>query len=111
MISINTQEDAEPINLVSEALPDASVPPSHGIAAIALSLAVKYADVSTCKDGALYQQYKLEGRNITMLHLDHIFETAAAMEKWLLGASERITNIVADVIVDDTENISGQRSE
>jgi hypothetical protein len=83
---------------------DAPIAPAHGIAAIALNMALKYHDIATVQDGTLYQQYKLEGKNFRELHLDHVFETAMQMEAYLLGASERIAKIVVDAIafkVDD----------
>ena len=74
------------------------VAPAHGIAAIALSMAMKYHDIATVQDGALYQQYKLEGKNMIPLHLDMVFETAARMELWLIGASERIAKVLVEAI-------------
>lgn len=113
-VEVNTQEAAEPIKLVSDHLPGGPVAPAHGIAALALSLAVKYHDVSTIKDGALYQQYKLEGRNIVPLHLDMVFETAIRMEAWLLGASDRIAKIIVDALevkIEDDPPADAQGSE
>lgn len=73
-------EVAEPFKELSEAgFRHAPVAPAHGIAAIALSMSMKYHNISTVQDGALYQQYKLEGRNMVPLHLDMIFDTAARM--------------------------------
>ena len=93
-------------NLFKELEPIASTPvaPAHGIAAIALNMALKYHDISTVQDGTLYQQYKLEGKNLETLHLDIVFETAMRMEAFLLGASERIAKIIVDAVeiaVDD----------
>lgn len=79
------------------------VAPAVGIAAIALNMAIRYHDISTIKDGTLYQQYKLEGRNIETLHLDMVFETAIRMEAFLLGASDRIAKLIVDAVIDDEE--------
>jgi len=82
------------------------VAPAHGIAAIALNMSIQYHNIATVQDGALYQQYKLEGRNMVPLHLDMVFETAIKMEAHLLGASERIAKLVVDAIalkVEDDE--------
>jgi hypothetical protein len=81
-----------------EPLKDAPVAPAHGIAAIALNMAMKWHDMSIVKDGQLYQQYKLEGRNIQNIDLADVFETAMKMERYLLGSSERIAKIVVDAI-------------
>ena len=69
-----------------------------GIAAIALTLAMRYHDMSMIKDGALYQQYKLEGRNILNIALADVFDTAIQIEAHLMGASERFADLVIDVI-------------
>lgn len=85
---------------------DFSVAPAHGIAALALNMALKYHDMGMIKDGQLYQQYKLEGRNIETLHLEYVFETAIKMEAFLLGASDRIAKIIVDavkIVVEDDE--------
>lgn len=79
-------------------LGDLPIAPAHGIAAVALSMALKYHDIATVQDGTLYQQYKLEGKNFRELHLDHVFEVAIKMEAFLLGASDRIAKIVVDAI-------------
>jgi hypothetical protein len=52
---------------------DVPVAPAHGVAAIALHVAIKYHDMGMIKDGALYQQYKLEGDNITTIALADVF--------------------------------------
>ncbi len=89
--------DAEPFKGL-EPISNTPVAPAHGIAAIALNMAMKYHDIATVQDGALYQQYKLEGRNMIPLHLDMVFETAIRIEAHLLGASERIAKLVVDAI-------------
>lgn len=81
-----------------EPLKDTPIAPAHGIAALALNMAIRYHDMGMVKDGALYQQYKLEGRNIRELHLDTVFETAIQMEKYLFGASERIAKVIVDAL-------------
>lgn len=89
-------EDAKTL----EPIADKPLAPAHAIAAMALNMAIKYHDMSIVKDGAMYQQYKLEGKNLTPLQLDMVFETAIQMEKFLLGASERIAKIVVDALED-----------
>jgi hypothetical protein len=91
-------KDIEPIK-------DAPIAPAHGIAAIALTLALKYHDINTVQDGTLYQQYKLEGKNMQPFHLDHVFETAKRMEIFLLTSSERIAKIIVDAVeADDVQD-------
>lgn len=88
---------------------DVPVGTAQGIAAIALSMAVKYHDMSMVKDGALYQQYKLEGRNITNIGLADVFDTAMQIERYLLAANDRIAEMLVEalsveVIEDDQAN-------
>lgn len=96
-----------------EPMKDTPIAPAHGIAAMALNFALKYHDIQMVKDGALYQQYKLEGRNFTNLHLDHVFETAIRIEMHLLAASERIAKVVIDAIaagpIDEEEIAEGDQ--
>lgn len=75
------------------------VAPAHGIAALALTLALKYHDINTVQDGTLYQQYKLEGKNMSPLHLDMVFETAKRMELHVLQSTERITNLIQNALI------------
>lgn len=93
-----------------EPIADTPIAPAHGIAAVALNMALKYHGIATIQDGTLYQQYKLEGRNIETLHLDMVFETAIKMEVYLLGASERIAKIVVDAVavgINESEDQQG----
>jgi hypothetical protein len=87
------------------------VAPAVGIAAIALNMALKYHDSTMVNDGTLYQQYKLEGRNMRELTLDTVFETAIRMEEHLLGASERIAKLVIDALVEGVEDAEAEQDE
>lgn len=80
---------------------DEKVAISHGIAAIALSLAMRFHQMNTVQDGVLYQQYKLEGKNMITLHLDMAFETAVNIERHLLRSSDRIAALVLDALATD----------
>jgi len=79
---------------------DAPIGPFVGVASIALNLAMKYHDISTVQDGALYQQYKLEGRNMQALHIDIVFETAMQIEKHLLAANRRVVDALIATMVE-----------
>jgi hypothetical protein len=100
---------------VAEQMPDAKVGTAPGIAAIALSMAMKYHDMSMVKDGTLYQQYKLEGKNMMPIHLDMVFETAIQIERHLLASSQRIADLVVEAlevaIVGDEADASNQEGE
>jgi len=84
---------------LTSACGDFVISPAHGIAAIALQMAMKYHDMSMIKDGAMYQQYKLEGRNITNIDLSDVFETAIQIEAHLLASSERVAEIIVGALM------------
>lgn len=95
----NQMEDAgNDLKELNAHMGDTKLATSHGIAAIALTLAMKYYQISTVQDGTLYQQYKLEGTNMTPLHLDMVFETAIQIERHLLSFSDRIAALVVDAL-------------
>jgi hypothetical protein len=105
---------AKPFAELTPHLGNTPVAAAHAIASIALSMAMKYHDIATIKDGALYQQYKLEGKNLIPLHLDMVFETAIKLEAHLLGSSARIAALVIDAIAanaDDEEDASPHAPE
>lgn len=93
----------DPLKDLADTAPDVRLAPAHGIATIALSLAMKYHDIATVQDGQLYQQYKLEGRNMVPLHLDMVFETAIRIERHLIASSDRIAEIIVDALEATTE--------
>lgn len=87
-----------------EEVQNTQIGPMIGVAAIALNMALKYHDIATVQDGTLYQQYKLEGRNMCELHLDIVFETAMQIEEHLISANKRVAMLmVAACLPDDSE--------
>ena len=98
-----TEVTLDPKEMAKELGPaaDAPIGPYIGVASIALNMAMKYHDINTVQDGALYQQYKLEGKNIRPLHIDHVFETAIQIEKHLIGANKRVTGLLIDNLMMD----------
>lgn len=92
--------DEEPTQLqeLATVAPDVPLGTSHGIAAIALQMAMKYHDMTIVKDGAMYQQLKLEGKNIGVIGLADVFETAKQIERHLLGSEQRIAQMVIDAL-------------
>jgi hypothetical protein len=94
-----TDETDDLLNMKAlEPMKDAPIAMGPGIASVALSMAMKYHDINMVKDGALYQQYKIEGRNMTGLNLDMVFETAIRIERHLLASSDRIAAMVIDAL-------------
>lgn len=96
--NVKIEGAGEELKTLQEHAPNTAVAPAHGIAAIALSMALKYHDINTVQDGVLYQQYKMEGRNMRELHLSMVFDTAIQIEAHLMGASERIAKMVVDAL-------------
>jgi hypothetical protein len=91
-----TELALDPKELVEELGPAAEQPvgPCIGIATIALNMSMKYHDINTVQDGQLYQQYKLEGRNMHGLHIDMVFETAKQIEQHLVAANKRVSALL-----------------
>jgi hypothetical protein len=91
-----------------EGMGDASVSPATAVSALALNFAMKFHDIGTVQDGTLYQQLKLEGKNMQPLHIDMIFETALQFERFILESPNRLSAQVMgaaeDVILDMIEN-------
>lgn len=85
---------------------DAVVGPMIGISAIALNMALKYADINTVQDGVLYQQYKMEGKNMQGLHLAYVFDIAMQIEEHLVKANKRVAQLlVASALAEDIEEV------
>lgn len=94
-----------------DSLKDVPLGPVHGIAAIALNMALKYHDINTVQDGMLYQQYKLEGKNMVGLHLDHVFHTAQRMEEHLIAANGRVAKLLVAAALDLPDDHEEQEDE
>ncbi len=104
------QEDA--LDEIPAELHDTKISPQVGLSALALNMALKYHGINTVSDGALYQQYKLEGKNMQPLHMDMVFETAIQIEKHLLNAPSRLALMVLEVVSEDiTDAIDRVASE
>lgn len=113
-ISENPEANAiEDSGILSTAkhLPNVPVAPAHGIAAIALEMALKYHNITTVQDGVLYQQYKVEGKNMSPLHLDIVFETAIRIEAHLMAAPGRISEFVQQVAIEIIEDAVTKNEE
>lgn len=75
-------------------IPAGQIPAGVAIAAIALNMAMKYHDMNIVKDGALYQQYKLEGRNLPPSKLEMVFKDAREIELYLIESNDRINELL-----------------
>ncbi len=70
---------------------------NHAIATMALNFALKYHGMCMIPDGTMYQQYKMEGRNIKVIGLEDVFETAIKMEQHLIRGDNRIGKMVQEM--------------
>lgn len=91
-----------PLNL--PAIENEKVSPGLAVASIALSLAVTYHTNSIIKDGAMYQQLKLEGKDIKSSGVEDVIDIARQFEIHLLQSSERIAGIIIDAATEYMEN-------
>lgn len=106
-----TFSQADALEGIPEEVQHSAVGPMIGVAAIALNMAMKYHDIATVRDGQLYQQYKLEGKNMVPLHLDMVFHTAMQIEAHLIAANSRVAKLIAFSVLDDIEaHGSGQEA-
>ena len=83
-----------------EPMKDAPLVPAHAVAGLALNMALKYHDINTVQDGALYQQYKLEGKNLHGLHLDMVFHTARLIERFIMDAPNRLSEHILEQVAE-----------
>lgn len=90
-----------------EPVADAPVSPAIAIGSIALKLAVEYHGATVISDGSLYQQYRIEGKEMTPLTLALVLETAREFERHLLTTNERIAAIVVEALEASTEEEKG----
>ena len=91
-----------------EGIENEPVGPMVGIDTIALNMALKYHDITTVQDGTLYQQFKLEGKNMHGLHLDEVFHTAVQIEQHLIAANKRVAQMmVLACLHEETEDREG----
>lgn len=90
-----------------EGIENERVGPMIGVATIALNMALKYHDINTVQDGTLYQQYKLEGRNMRNLHLDEVFHTAMQIEAHLIAANKRVAKMMVLACLEDETGTQG----
>lgn len=88
----------------------AQLGPMMGVAAIALNMAMKYHDFATVQDGALYQQFKLEGRNMSTINLEEVLRTATIIEKHLIDANGRVAKLFVAAALTDEELVEGDES-
>lgn len=104
-------EGAEDLKELSDLGANAPMSAATGIASIALSMAMKYCNMNTVQEGALYQQYKLEGRNIGPCTLEWVFHIADQIEQRLLFAQNRMSMMALEQAYDDVAEVLSSEEE
>lgn len=85
---------------------DLPTSPALAVGSIALNMAMKYHDITTVQDGTLYQQFKMEGKNLQGLHLDMVFDTAKRIEIHLMTTSNRLSDVVYGTMIEAVAALS-----
>lgn len=98
---VEVDNDSELLDIPEIA--DTPMSPQVGMAALALNFALKYHDINTVQEGALYQQYKLEGKNLRPLMLDEVLYTAGRIEQHLLQTPSRLALAIIEMAVEDMD--------
>lgn len=87
---------------------------AHAVSSLALNFALKWHDMRLIKDGAMYQQKKLEGENFQLIDLADVFETAKLIELHILGSPNRLSQAliegVAEVLLGDDPQTAAERA-
>lgn len=83
-----------------EPVKDFKLSPAVAVATVALNFALKYHNINTVQDGTLYQQYKLEGKELIPLNLQAVFDTAIMMELHLMASTNRLSDMIMDVVAE-----------
>lgn len=96
---IKLEAEENPLRPLADISPDTPMTPGIAVASMALTMALKYHDMQMIPDGATYQQYKLEGRNIRSIGLADVFETAIQIEAHLIMANDRIGKMITSALV------------
>lgn len=79
---------------------DGPIPSGVAVGALALNFALKYYDMRLVKDGVMYQQLKLEQKELGTFGLQDVFEIAKQIEVHLLATSDRVASLVVEALVD-----------
>jgi hypothetical protein len=103
--TIELEDGENMLEEVGTLAPDLPMSAAHGIAAMAMNFALKYYDINTIQEGALYQQYKLEGRNMRDLHMDMVFHAARQIEAHIISAPSRLTAMFEKDLVGAVQDV------
>lgn len=98
-----TDDSVNPLGDMAEVLPPdtkLSMSPATAIAALGLSMSLKFHDINTVQDGTLYQQFKLEGKNLRGLHINDVLDLAKVLEQHILSAPSRMTDRIMESLMD-----------
>lgn len=110
---MNIQEEIDEANKrLPVALPDSPLPIDYQIRCTALLIAQRHVGETCVKEGALYQQLKMDNKLGHVVSVDDVVKTALVFERylwgeWSKGIAENALNAtmteVADAIEDEFE--------
>lgn len=110
---MNIQEEIDEANKrLPMVLPDSPLPIDYQIRCTALLLAQRHVGETCVKEGALYQQLKMDNKLGNVVSVDDVVKTALVFERYLWGewskgiaenAINKTMTEVADAIEDEFE--------
>lgn len=82
--------------LAIEGVQDIPLSPATAISSVALNMALNWFNTTIVKDGAMYQQLKLEGKTIEGVRLSDVFDVAKQFEEYIIRAPDRLAAMILD---------------
>lgn len=89
-----------------EPIRDAPMTTSMAIAAISLNMAMKYHDFTVVKDGVMYQQLKMEQKEMRTIQFEDVLETADRIRDYLIESESVIRSMMTESVMNVLERIA-----
>lgn len=84
-MSIDVEKELGEANARLPIVIDGQLPLEFQVRSIALTIAQRHCGDTVIKDGVMYQQYKMEGRNMKALDYGDVVKMAIIFERYLYG--------------------------
>lgn len=84
-MSIDVKKELDEANARLPVIIDGPLPTEIQVRSIALTIAQRHTGDTVVKDGVMYQQYKMEGKNLKPLSYDDVLKAAIVFERYLWG--------------------------
>jgi hypothetical protein len=84
-MSIDVEKELGEANARLPVVIDGQMPLEFQVRSIALTIAQRHCGDTVIKDGVMYQQYKMEGRNMKALDYGDVLKMAIIFERYLYG--------------------------